>query len=147
MTTLSKTTLTTPQKVELAIEAHSSQDHHGKISELSETYGVSRPTVYSTRETVSSILTEHFDGQNIKHTIVVDNALLARAIIALRVRAPNSVRAIEDLLPILYPEIKMSYGHIWNILHEAESKAEDSNKRTDLKKIKNGALDEMFRRA
>jgi len=144
MTTLSKTTLTTSQKVELAVEAHSSQDHHGKIRELSEAYGVSRPTVYSTRETVASVLIEHFDGQNIKHTIVVDDALLARAIIALRVMSPNSVRAVEDLLPILYPGIKMSYGHIWGIMHESESRAAESNKRTDLKEIKNGALDEMF---
>ena len=144
MTTLSQTSLTISEKIDLAINAHTSQDQHGRISELSETYGISRPTVYTTRETVNEILFQHFSGQNINFTITVNKALLDRAIVALRARSPNSIRAIEDLLPIFYPGVKLSYGHIWKIIHEAELRAEVFNKRADLKKIKAGALDEMF---
>ena len=144
MTRLSRTVLPTSEKIDLAINAHTSQDHHGKVSTLSETYGVSRPTVYSTRETVEKVLFQHFSAQNTNNTIIVTEALLARAIVALRARSPNSIRAIEDLLPILYPGTKLSYGHIWEIIHEAELKAKDFNKSVDLKKIEAGALDEMF---
>ena len=144
MTRLSRTVLPTSEKIDLAINAHTSQDHHGKVSTLSETYGVSRPTVYSTRETVEKVLFQHFSAQNTNNTIIVTEALLARAIVALRARSPNSIRAIEDLLPILYPGTKLSYGYIWEIIHEAELKAKDFNKSVDLKKIQAGALDEMF---
>jgi len=144
MTTLSKTTLTNAEKVDLSIHAYKSQDHHGEVSELSKRYDVSRPTVYSARETVEDVLSKHFSTQNINQIITVDEALLRRAIIALRVKAPNSIRAIEDLLPILYPGIKLSYGHIWEILHEGELKAQTFNQSANLEKIEAGALDEMF---
>jgi len=144
LTTLSQTSLTISEKIDLAINAHTSQDQHGRISELSETYGISRPTVYTTRETVNEILFQHFSGQNINFTITVNKALLDRAVVALRARSPNSIRVIEDLLPIFYPGVKLSYGHIWGIIHEAELRAEVFNKKADLKKIKAGALDEMF---
>ena len=144
MTTLSQTSLTTLEKIELAINAHKSQDHHGKISTLSQTYGISRPTVYATRETVNAVLFQHFSGQDINFTITVNKALLDRAIVALRTRSPNSIRVIEDLLPIFYPGVKLSYGRIWEIIHEAQLRAKGFNKRADLKKIEAGALDEMF---
>jgi len=144
MTTLTRTSLTTPQKVELAINAHESQGCHGKISALSEAYGVSRPTVYNTRETVAKVLTGHFSTGSLHHTITVNEALLTRTLIALRVRSPNSFRAIEDLLPIMYPGIQLSYGQIWELINGAEQDACDFNKKADLKKIEAGALDEMF---
>ena len=42
---------------------------------------------------------------------------------ALRVLAPNAIRPIEDLVPLLYPGVKVSYGTIQQILVEAEARA------------------------
>ena len=38
----------------------------------------------------------------------VDDAQLHRAVVALRVLAPNAIRPIEALLPVLYPGVKVS---------------------------------------
>ena len=42
---------------------------------------------------------------------------------ALRVLVPNALRPIEDLVPLLYPGVKVSYGTIQQMLVEAEGRA------------------------
>ena len=76
--------------------------------------------------------------------VVVDDRQLRRAMVALRVVSPNSIRAIEDLIPILYPGQRVSYGAIQAVLAQAEQRATTHNAAQDLKAIKAGALDEMF---
>ena len=39
------------------------------------------------------------------------------------VLAPNAIRPIEDLVPLLYPGVKVSYGTIQQMLVEAEGRA------------------------
>ena len=51
----------------------------------------------------------------------------ARALVGLRAMAPNSIRAIEDLLPVLYPGVKVSYGKVQQLLVEAEARARSFN--------------------
>ena len=58
--------------------------------------------------------------------------------------APNSIRAIEDLLPVLYPGVKVSYGKVQQLLVEAEARARSFNAQADLSEIESAALDEMF---
>ena len=36
--------------------------------------------------------------------------------------APNAIRPIEDLVPLLYPGVKVSYGTIQRMLVEAEGR-------------------------
>ena len=60
---------------------------------------------------------------------------LERAAVALRVVAPNSVRAIETLLPILYPGLSPSYGVVQGIAAEAERRAAQLNIQSDLSGI------------
>ena len=77
-------------------------------------------------------------------TVRVDDAQLRRAVVALRVLAPNAIRPIEDLLPVLYPGVKASYGTIQAMLVEAEARAGRLNAQAPLVGIEAGALDEMF---
>ena len=74
----------------------------------------------------------------------VDDAQLRRAVVALRVLAPNAIRPIEDLVPLLYPGVKVSYGTIQQMLVEAEGRAARFNAQVSLGGVEAGALDEMF---
>ena len=69
---------------------------------------------------------------------------LRRAVVALRVLAPNAIRPIEDLVPLLYPGVKVSYGTIQQMLVEAEARAARFNAQVSLGGVEAGALDEMF---
>jgi hypothetical protein len=64
-------------------------------------------------ETAYDISEEYFVGaEKEAKSIVVDERQLERAIFALRIVAPNSIRAIELLLHILYPGHHLSYGKL-----------------------------------
>ena len=62
---------------------------------------------------------------------------------ALRVLAPNAIRPIEDLVPLLYPGVKVD-GTIQQMLVEAEGRAARFNAQVSLGGVEAGALDEMF---
>ena len=62
----------------------------------------------------------------------------------LRLHDYEGLRAIEDLIPILYPGVRVSYGKVQQISVEAESRAATYNTRADLSPIRAAALDEMF---
>ena len=53
-------------------------------------------------------------------------------------------RPIEDLVPLLYPGVKVSYGTIQQMLVEAEGRAARFNAQVSLGGVEAGALDEMF---
>ena len=147
MAGLSRTTLTTSQKVQFAASALARQEEHGAISALSREFEVSRLTVYKAGELAQDVLAQHFEqcaSGDAPVEVNVDEAQLQRAVVALRVMAPNSIRAIEDMLPILYPGVNPSFGKIQSICSQAESNAAAFNAGEDLRKIRAGALDEMF---
>jgi hypothetical protein len=145
MTGLKQTSLPTPQKTQLAAGALAGQGTYGTITELAQQYGVSRPTVYSAGETANAVLTRHFEeAETGERFVLVDERQLERAVGALRVESPNSIRAIETLLPILYPGVTMSFGKIQSTLVQMEKRAAEHNRQVDLSEISTGALDEMF---
>ena len=147
MSGLHRTPLTTSQKVDCAAQALAGQEVHGTVSELSRQYGVSRPTLYQAREVAGAVLAQHFAKDEAKHQAVrvtVDEAQLRRTIVALRVMAPNAIRPIEELLPIIYPGVRISYGKVQSILAQAEEAAGVFNKTVELSAITASALDEMF---
>ena len=147
MTVLQRTDLTTSQKVECAAAAVARQHEHGSKTALSERYEISRPTVYAAAATAQSVLRTHFEAPLLSGPAVavrVDDAQLRRAVVALRVLAPNAIRPIEDLLPLLYPGVKVSYGTIQQMLVEAEGRAARLNAQSSLDGVEAGALDEMF---
>ncbi len=69
---------------------------------------------------------------------------LRRSIVALTITAPNSIRSIEALIPLLYPGCKVSYGYIQGVIAEAQKNAADFNRTVPLSTIQSGAVDEMF---
>lgn len=144
MTGLQRTDLTASQKVEFAAKALAQQEH-GAITALGCDFGVSRPTVYAAAQTAEQVLGQHFEqAARGGWCIEVDQAQLCRAVVALRVVAPNSIRAIEELIPVLYPGRRLSYGKIQRILIEAAIGAKRFNGQVRLSGITAGALDEMF---
>ena len=156
MTVLQRTDLTTSQKIQCAAAAVAGQHAHGSKTALSETYEISRPTVYAVGAAAESVLRSHFETPLLQGTAVdvrVDDAQLRRAVplaararlvVALRVLAPNAIRPIEDLVPLLYPGVKVSYGTIQHMLVEAEARAARFNAQASLGGVEAGALDEMF---
>jgi len=148
MTELRKIDLSTSHKVDLAVLSIATQGDYGSICALSREFGVSRPTIYDVKQTTSELLERHFDDANeatgAKHVIIVDDAQLRRAIVALRRSGPNALRPIENLLSILYPGLHVSYGKIQGILVEAEKRARLFNEKVDLSAIISGAVDEMY---
>ncbi len=142
---LHRTGLSPADKVELAAAALARRNEFGAKTKLAQQFGVSRPTVYSAESTASAVLGEHFEETDrTKYRIFVDDAQILRAIVALRVVAPNSLRAIETLLPILYPGVVRSYGFIQQVVVEAEGQATIWNAKAELSGISAVALDEMF---
>ena len=156
MTVLQRTDLTTSQKIQYGAAAVAGQHAHGSKTALSETYEISRPTVYAVGAAAESVLRSHFESPLLQGAAVdvrVDDAQLRRAVplaartrlvVALRVLAPNAIRPIEDLVPLLYPGVKVSYGTIQQLLVEAEGRAARFNAQVSLGGVEAGALDEMF---
>lgn len=145
MPSLTRTDLQPSQKVDLAVAALAEQGEYGAVSSLAEAYDISRPTVYRAAADAKESLTEHFE-QNSEQgpMVVIDEDLLRRGILALRVVGPMSIRQIEAAIPILYPGHTVSYGKIQGIVVEAEREAALFNKQADLSAIRAGAVDEMF---
>lgn len=147
MSGLASTGLTTNDKVDLAASSLALQGVYGAVMGLSEEFGVSRPTVYTAREEARRALHESFDPEARAQrlaAVVVDERQLERAVIALRVVGHNSLRAVEDLLPILYPGLQVSYGKIQSLLVTAEHEAADFNQTVGLSAVEAVAVDEMF---
>ena len=151
MQALSRTELPAPQKAHLAASAISGQGQRGALSAVARQLDVSRPTVYALVSEATEVLTRHFEGAVgpdesgwIPVPVCVDFAQLVRAVVALRAMAPNSIRCIEELLPILYPGVRLGYGSVQKISAEAEGRATEVNKEADLSAITAGALDEMY---
>ena len=147
MSGLHRTPLTTSQKVKCAAKALAGQGVHGTMSALSEEFGISRPTLYEARVAACETLEEHFEKGELAHRAVrvqVDEAQLRRAVVALRVMGANSLRAIEGLIPVLFPGVRISYGKIQQILSEAQRQAAEFNRTVELSGVSAGALDEMY---
>ena len=144
MTGLHQTQLTLSQKIQCAAQSLA-QQAHGAITALSLEFGISRPTVYEVAATAEAVLERHFDpAYQEAVTMVIDRAQLRRAVVALRSVGPNSIRVIEELIPLLYPGHQLSYGKVQSWLVEAEEQARQFNEQVSLSAIDAGALDELF---
>jgi hypothetical protein len=147
MTRLENTDLSTSQKLDLAALAILSQGQYGAISSLAESFDLSRPTIYSVRTAAQDILRQQFEEQrdnSISYCLSIDRRQIERTVIALRVVGPYSYRSIVNIFPIIYPGQSIGYGTVQSIVVEAQNRARELNETFDLKKIRAGALDEMF---
>jgi hypothetical protein len=147
MTSLHRTPLTTSQKIECVAKAIAGQEDGGGIAGLSRSSGVSRPTVYAAKGAAWEVLREHFEEPESDPTVWVkiDPAQVRRTVVALRVMAPNALRPIEEIIPSIYPGVRLSYGKVQSIAAEAEAQAAAFNAKADLSGVlRAGALDELF---
>jgi len=144
---LARTPLTPSQKLDVAARAVMTQGEYGAVTRLATEYSISRPAVYAARTAATLALTRAFckaEDELPGRAVWVDEAHVRRAIVALRVVAPNSIRDIEELLPLLYPGVQVSYGKIQSVAVDAEIHAGQFNATMPLSSIRAAALDEMF---
>ena len=120
----------------------------GGMTRTAEEFEVSRPTVYVHLRTGEQALEAAFTTpinpkEKLYAEVKVDRRQLERALIAMRVEGPNSIRDIVEIQREVYGK-HLSFGTIQAILAEAECKAEAFNDSVDLSPISHVALDEMF---
>jgi hypothetical protein len=146
MPILDRTKLSSSDKRDLLAKTIACQAH-GDISFLADEYKLSRKTIYQTRHLVDSALNElvaEHDEPDVIARVDVDVQQLRRTIVTLAITAPNSIRAIEEQIPLIYPGCKVSYGYIQGVIVEAQIKARQFNQTVSLANINSVALDEMF---
>jgi hypothetical protein len=76
--------------------------------------------------------------------VTVDIPQIKRAIISLSMNGVNSIRAIEDSIPPIYPGVSCSFGYIQAAQIEAQTNAAIFNSKVDLSAIVSAAIDELF---
>jgi len=132
---------------QLAAIALVAQGEYGVVTGLAREHGLRRQHVYDLRERARTVLQAAFTPADSRHSggfiLELTPADLARAVVALRVVTPASIRDIVEVLPMLYGK-KWSYGKVWGVLNDAEQRASSLLETVDLSGIENIALDEMF---
>ena len=123
------------------------QGKYGAVTCLARDQNIPRQRVYALRDRAWSALKAEFTPSVSKQagsvTLHVTSADIERAVVALRVVTPASIRDIVEVLPVLF-NIKWSYGKVQSVLCKAEQRAAVQLKQVDLSGIKSVALDEMF---
>jgi hypothetical protein len=62
----------------------------------------------------------------------------------LSITSANSIRAIQEKIPIIYPGCRVSFGYIQGVIVEAQQQAARFNKTVQLASIQTIAVNEMF---
>ena len=146
MQLLNRTSLAPSDKLNLLVKTITCQAH-GAISFLSNDFAISRKAVYKARDAVLTALNELVCDKAQPQYITrvgVDKSQLRRAIVALSITSANSIRAIKEQIPIIYPGCTVSFGYIQGVIVEAQEQAEQFNKTVPLANIQSIAVDEMF---
>jgi hypothetical protein len=143
MPILDRTSLNTSDKLHCLAEAINCQAY-GDISRVSSQFDISRKTIRKTRQDGLDILNLALGSSGGGTQVVVDTPHLKRSIIALAMTGVNSIRAIEDTIPLIYPGVTCSFGYIQGLLIEAQTNAAEFNSKIDLSNIISGAIDELF---
>lgn len=145
MPILDRTPLAPSDKLDLLLKTGSCQVH-GAISLLADEYSISRKAVYKARDAVLAVLNELVYKNEPQYitSFGVDKSQLRRTIVALSITSANSIRAIQEQIPIIYPGCSASFGYIQGVIVEAQEQAAIFNKIVPLGNIQNIAVDEMF---
>ena len=104
MPILDRTPLDPSDKLHLLVKTLSCQAH-GAITLLANDFSISRKSVYKARDAILNAINELASEQTEPHNITcvgVDKLQIRRAIVALAITSANSIRAIEEQIPINY---------------------------------------------
>ncbi|MCP4326008.1 MAG: hypothetical protein GY787_30075 [Alteromonadales bacterium] len=143
---LNRTELAPSDKRDLLLKRLSCQAH-GTITLLANDFSISRKSVYKARDAVLNAINELASEDIRPHDITcigVDRLQIRRAIVALSITSANSIRAIQEQIPIIYPRCTASFGYIQGVIVEAQQQAACFNKQVPLANIQTIAVDEMF---
>jgi hypothetical protein len=146
MPILDRTRLAPSDKLHLLVKSFSCQAH-GNITSLASDFSISRKAVYAARDamqTALNALTQDTREPNCIIRVGVDKSQLRRAIVALSITSANSIRAIQDQIPIIYPGCSVSFGYVQGVIIEAQEQAALFNNTIPLANIERIAVDEMF---
>ncbi len=143
MPILDRTSLNASDKFDFLLNSAACQAF-GDISRVSTQFEISRKTVYKTKAVALDALNALLNQPSHALKIPVDEAQIRRAVVALTITAPNSIRAIEDILPLIYPGVTRSFGYIQGLQIEAQRNAAVFNQQVDLSPVLSLAIDEVF---
>jgi hypothetical protein len=138
-----QTTLNATDKLDFLLKAAACQAH-GDISRVSFEFNVSRKTVRKAKVVGLALFEDLLDQTDTVQQVNVDEPQIRRTIVAMSITAPCSIRAIEDLLPIIYPGVTRSFGYIQALQIQAQLNAAAFNRQVDLSAIVSIAIDEVF---
>lgn len=147
MLALPQTHLEATPKLDVALAVLSAQGHYGEMTRVAEEHGLARCTAYARRDEAIAALKTHYhrvQKWGVRGTVAVDMRQLERFVISQYVEARSTIRRIEDVIPITYPGLKLSYGVIQEILANAQLRAGLFNRGVRLDGVDAAALDEMF---
>ena len=134
---------------QIAAFALAAQGKYGVVTDVAQEHGLRRQRVYDLRERARGALKAEFTLEEPtdpgRFTLERTSVDLERAVVALRVVTPASIRDLVEVLPLLYGR-HGSYGKVWGVLHAAEPRAAAQLAQVDLSGIESIALDEMFSR-
>jgi menaquinone-dependent protoporphyrinogen IX oxidase len=143
MPILDRTSLNLSDKLHLLAKATVCQDY-GDITLLSDEFQVSRKTIRKVKKEGLSLLSAALTPTGSTTKVTVDIPQLKRTIISLSMNGVNSIRAIEDSIPLIYPGVSCSFGYIQAVQIEAQTNAAIFNSQVDLSAIVSAAIDELF---
>lgn len=143
MPILDRTPLNSSDKLDCLAQATNCQAY-GDISRVSSQFNLSRKTIRKVKFEGLGILSAALNPIGCGQQVNVDVPHLKRTIIALSMNGVNSIRAIEDTIPIMYPGVSCSFGYIQALQIQAQANAAAFNSTMDLSKIISAAIDELF---
>ena len=143
MPILDRTSLNSSDKLDLFTKATACQAY-GDISHLSCEFDISRKTIRKVKEEGISLLSAALTSTGSAKKVTVDIPQLKRTIISLSMNGVNSIRAIEDSIPLIYPGVTCSFGYIQAVQIQAQANAAAFNNKVDLSAIISAAIDELF---
>ena len=143
MPILNQTSLNPSDKLHLLAKSVACQAY-GDISHVSCEFDVSRKTVYKAKKDGLEILNNALTPSGLGVRVDVDTPQLKRTIIGLSMYGVNSIRAIMNAIPIIYPGVNCCFGYIQNLQIQAQKNAKIFNKSVNLAGIDSGAIDEVF---
>jgi hypothetical protein len=143
MPIVDRTALNSSDKLALLAKAAVCQAY-GDITQLSDEFKVSRKTIRKVKKEGLSLLSAALTPTGIATKVTVDIPQLKRTIISLSMNGVNSIRAIEDSIPHIYPGVRCSFGYIQALQIEAQTNAAIVNSQVDLSAIISAAIDELF---
>ena len=133
-------------KSRVALDALAAQGQYGAMTRVANEHGIARCTAYARRDEATAVIEAYYEARawDVQAIVPVDRRQIERFIVSQYVVSHNTIRGIEDALPITYPGVTFSYGAIQSILTEAQCKALLFNASVPLGGISAIATDEMF---